>query len=131
MSTWFKLEEFKCPCNRPSCEANASGIDPAMVVKLNKVREQLGHPIHVTSGLRCQWYQKRLAIRGYKTAQKSPHVPGNYGNYGIAVDLSCKPEHFPELCRLVQEEFQCVGIGEHWCHVDLRADKKRLWFYNY
>ena len=119
----FTDREFACPCG---CTAKVS---PLLVARLDVLRERLGHPIRVTSGARCQAHQDKLKAEGYPTATKSPHVPGNYDPYGLAADISTDAAHFERLRELALGLFPCVGIAKTWLHVDIRADKRRSWFY--
>lgn len=128
--SYFQPMEYCCPCSK-ECEATRAGLHPELLDKLNLIRAALGAKIQITSGLRCQRYQDQLKARGYQTAVNSPHVPGNYGKHGIAVDIRCEPKPFAALLSLVSQHFMAIGQGKGWIHVDLRTDKKRYWTYNY
>jgi hypothetical protein len=50
--TYFKDEEFACPCSREECDA-PQGPHRLLRLYLDRAREMLGAPIIVTSGNRC------------------------------------------------------------------------------
>lgn len=55
-SPWWSREEFKCRCGGKYCNGFPVEPDPTLVMVANRVRENLGHPAHRTSGIRCeQW----------------------------------------------------------------------------
>ena len=75
---YFKAIEFAC---RDHCGLDA--FDPKMLKILNEVREELGFPIIITSGCRCE--KHNAAIGG---AKHSTHLPGPNG-FCHAVDIKC------------------------------------------
>ncbi len=53
-SPWWSREEFKCQCGGKYCNGFPVEPDPTLVMAANRVRENLGHPAHRTSGIRCE-----------------------------------------------------------------------------
>ena len=64
LSKNFNRKEFECPCG---CGVNR--VSPGLITKLQELREKLGKPIEVTSGVRCEAENKRIG--GYSN---SPHL---------------------------------------------------------
>ena len=53
---YFRKEEFKCKCGGRYCNGYPAEIDMDMVRDADAIRERLGVPLRVNSGLRCrQW----------------------------------------------------------------------------
>lgn len=56
----FKLTEFKCKCGGKYCTGYPAEIGKNLVINLQKVRDHYGLPITVTSGVRCNTYNKNV-----------------------------------------------------------------------
>lgn len=120
---FFKITEFNCQCQSPTC--TAPHIEMSLVMALERVRKALGHPIRITSGVRCAPHNKRVG--GVKGSQ---HLVGQ------AADITCEAEHRDKLYELCREEPAFKGIGDGratrgFIHVDVRPEKdKKEWTYN-
>lgn len=124
VSEHFSTKEFSCPCRLESCRLQKISVE--LLLKLEVVRQQVGRALQITSGFRCKGYQRELQKRGYKTAKKSQHLQGN------AADFTCRNFegiNKEVLTDLLAEQFKAIGMGNTFCHVDLRNDKVRRWFY--
>ena len=77
LSKNFSRLEIMCPC---SCGANR--ISPLLIEKLQKVRNIIGRPIIITSGVRCEFYNASI-----KASMNSSYVPDDHG-IGNAVDIA-------------------------------------------
>jgi uncharacterized protein YcbK (DUF882 family) len=110
----FRLSEFACRCSKE----HEHKISKELVDTLQKLRDELGEPLEITSGYRDPEHNK--AIGG---APKSQHVLGN------AVDLKCS--NMDKLYELCEKYFMAVGDGRKigFIHVDLRKNKQRRWGY--
>lgn len=91
------------------------------IKKLDKVREDLGAPIVVTSGYRCPMHNSAVSTTG----NTGPHTTGK------AADLICEPEYIRSLLSLAVSMFPGVGVNlkgtGRFIHVDdLRP---RAWSY--
>ena len=108
---FFKLSEFDCPC----CGQN--WIDISIPKTLDLVREELGLPITVTSGYRCE--KHNLEVGGKK---------GSFHVRGLAVD--CKSTDMDKLYLLMTKYFDGVGDGRNkgFIHGDKRGYAAR-WGY--
>lgn len=112
----FKKSEFSCKC---SC--GFSDIDYNLVVKLQRVRDEIGIPLKITSGCRCPSHNESVGGENF-----SSHISG------FAADISCTDSFkrmtlLPVLCR----EFRRVGVDGIFIHVDIDPTKTQdvLWTY--
>lgn len=117
----FLACEFDCPC--PNCTETL--IDPELVAGLERLRDDLGVPIRITSGYRCPAHQAELAsFPRFQTAKVSKHPEGK------AADLQARGFTGPELEERARAVgFEAVGVGGTWIHVDTRRGKVRRWAY--
>lgn len=119
-SKHFTLSEFQCKGNDgcPTMEPN-----PLLVEKLDKLRDILGEPLVITSGIRCAAYNAKVG-----GVNDSAH------NRGDAADIMCSDSTARYLllhmsCHL----FQRIGVGKGFIHVDVSTDPAHaqnvLWTY--
>lgn len=73
---YFKREEFKCKCGGKYCNGYPAEPDERMVRIADQLRKNLGVPITIVSGLRCETWN---AIQG--GVSNSQHM------YGEAADI--------------------------------------------
>ena len=69
----FKASEFACKCG---CKFN--NIDPRVMIMAQVIRDELGVPVRVNSGCRCEKHNAEVG-----GAKDSKHTKG------LAADLSC------------------------------------------
>ena len=73
ISKHFRKSEFKCHCKGKWCDGyNGVAVNKDLIEILEKIREETGKPITITSGIRCQKYNDSL--RG--SAKNSVHRLG-------------------------------------------------------
>ena len=125
LSKNFSRLEVQCPCG---CGANL--INPFLIEKLEKVRNIIGRPIIITSGVRCEFYNGSI-----KASMNSSHIPDVYG-IGNAVDIACtNSKDRYELVELSQKFFKRIGIsgGQYGGFVHLDVDRSKvqevMWLY--
>lgn len=74
MSLYFNPENdphlFRCPCNRPECDAPAPS--PELLDALDHLRDRIQGPVIVTSGVRCE--DRNTSIGG---ETDSEHLTGH------------------------------------------------------
>lgn len=75
---WFKEKEFACKCCGQLPPLARENVKALVDVILDPVREQLGKPIVVNSGYRCEKHNK--AVGGVRNSQ---HLQGQ------AADVAC------------------------------------------
>ncbi len=121
LSPFFHAREFECDCG----ECSDQLISEKLLTKLSDIRFNLGSPIRINSGYRCNAKQEALRKQGYETAVGiSQHELGN------AADIS--PLELSKMIQLVDlatKAFKAVGAGKAFLHVDTREDKTRRWSY--
>ena len=101
LSENFSKLEIMCPC---SCGADK--ISPVLIEKLQKVRNIIGRPIIITSGVRCEFYNASI-----KASMNSSHIPDGYG-IGNAVDIACTTSKYRyELVQVAQKFFRRIDKG--------------------
>jgi uncharacterized protein YcbK (DUF882 family) len=118
LSTFFKESEFACrdKCGMPVL------VNPDLLVRLDKLREAYGKPLHVTSGMRCSRQNARAG--GEKDSE---HLTGD------AADLAClNSRDRYNLITAALQLFDRVGIGRSFLHVGVSSDHdpKVIWVYN-
>ena len=72
LSKNFSKLEIMCPC---SCGADK--ISSVLIEKLQKVRNIIGRPIIITSGVPCEFYNASI-----KTSMNSSHIQDEHGIAG-------------------------------------------------
>lgn len=111
LSAHFSEEEFRCRCG-----CGQVRINPQLVAKLERLREKVGQPIHISSGYRCPAHNK--AKKGAKFSQ---HMKGT------AADITVRGMTALELKPLAEKVFGYKsGIGTYpqfpkMLHVDVRS----------
>jgi len=126
LSKNFSRLEVQCPCG---CGANK--ISSVLIEKLQKVRNIIGRPIVITSGVRCEFYNASLK----NSSMNSSHIPDSYG-MGNAVDIACTTSKYRyELIQVAQKFFNRIGIscGQYGGFVHLDVDRSKvqevMWLY--
>lgn len=64
----FKLDEFKCGCGRKYCSGYPGVLNDRLLINLQEMRDILGKPITITSGMRCAEFNAKTpgAIKNSK-----------------------------------------------------------------
>lgn len=113
---YFTDDEMRCRCGRAECDAPP--MDVAFMEKLNALRDKWGHPLVVTSGARCKWWNDKIL-----GAKGSQHLLGRAADLAVAnTNESCSLHALAE-----QLGFGGVEIGKGFIHVD--TGPKRHWTY--
>lgn len=123
----FKLSEFACECKDKDCLGKIPRLrmKQELIDALNRIREELGQPVVVTSGFRCK--RHNTAIGG---AVNSRHMSGDAADIrpasGSADDLEL-------LWKVCEREAAIVGLGDGrrkgFIHVDCRPGTRKVWQY--
>lgn len=118
---YFSPGEFACKCG--------CGRLPKEEIMLlaDRIRQEWGGPIVVTSGARCNVRRTQLRAMGVPAAVGSAH------NVGLAVDLAPldnRIEAFHQFCkdRIVVwgAWMECPTYTGSWAHIQLRPAGKRI-----
>lgn len=126
LSNNFKSSEFSCHCKFPECVEQRISSD--LINRLEKIRTELGQPIHITSGYRCTKYQKVVADSGAQTAKgKSQHELGN------AADIAPQDGDCKKALVVANKYFIFIGIANSFLHLDTRPENNNglnhHWYY--
>ena len=101
LSKNFSRYEVHC-----SCGCGASWVSPKLIEKLQHVRDVVGKPMTITSGVRCEAFNSSI-----KGSLVSSHMPNEDG-MGLAVDIACTTSKYrDELVQVAQKFFNRIGIS--------------------
>ena len=104
----FRREEFRCKCGGRYCNGFPVEPDEGMVRLADSIREHVGKPLTVNSGIRCARWN---AIQG--GVANSNHTKGN------AVDLSgTDPAVLHNAASEIMGSSGGLGVYEWGIHVD-------------
>lgn len=109
LSRNFHLREWECSCS----DCSETLVDLEHVEKLQKLREDLGAPIKITSAYRCA--KHNAAVGGSTHSQHK---------LGTATDIQVRgmePTAVQDAC----EHFDGLGRYDSFTHVDSRGSKAR------
>lgn len=113
---YFKEIEFVCPCCG-QCHMNKE-----LIWKLDLLRELVGNPLIITSGYRCEKFNK--VVGG---------VPNSAHLRGKAADIACSNSElrYKILKYAFYLEFPRIGIGQNFIHLDVDRSlpHPRVWTY--
>lgn len=114
LSEFFSLSEFRCPCLE--CETI---VNPKLIHGLEQIRKALNVPILITSGYRCEAYNRKIG--GVKD---SAHLTGE----GADIAITGSKIRYLMLERAVIW-FQRIGLYDKHIHLDVSQTlpRPRLW----
>ena len=112
LSKNFDDSEFVCPC------CNGGIISEILVDKLQQLRDLINKPIIISSGYRCQQYNK--SIGGYS---HSPHLTGEAADIKIRgispIAIASIAQRIPHIR---------IGIYPNHVHIDIRpCNPSKYW----
>lgn len=114
---YFKREEFACKCGQ-YCDGFPVEVDLGMVAVMDKIREEVGKPIRINSGIRCKRHNSNVG-----GVANSRHL------YGSACDAQRPAGTTPEQMAAIAEKHLPnsggIGIYSWGIHVDTRPDRAR------
>ncbi len=127
LSKNFTSQEFECPCGK--CKAKRQiivEISPILVSKLQLLRDRVGEPIYITSGVRCKAYNKKIG--GYS---KSPHLDGLAVDIKIDYMSSAYIKNMPVTLAHIASKIANIRIGiyPNHLHIDIvPPHPSKYWF---
>lgn len=125
LSNNFKRSEFECRCG---CKAADISMD--LVQKLQEVRDLLGEPMKITSGIRCALHNANVGgVSKTPGNIGSSHLTGN----GTAVDVACGGSAYRyRLLESALKVFNRAGIAKSFLHLDCDPNKTAgvIWLYS-
>lgn len=110
---YFKPEEFACKCDAGDQCAALKQIDMRLSLKLNGLRRELGEPIVINSGIRCEYWN-----------EKKNGEPDSYHMKAMAVDVHCPSGTYMRrlLVLALKHNFTGIGIKKRMIHLDVRDE---------
>jgi uncharacterized protein YcbK (DUF882 family) len=110
ISEHFSRSEFSCACG-----CGRDTVDAALLTILEKIRTHFDRPVHITSGHRCEDYNRQVG-----GSSNSQHLHGRAADIvvqGIPASL------VQELC----EDLNVPGLGKYetFTHIDTRSGHAR------
>ncbi|MEX1377795.1 MAG: leucine-rich repeat protein [Eubacteriales bacterium] len=109
--------ELQCQCYGKYCSGFPDeGIDPALIELIEKIEEEIGKPVYIVSGYRCEEYNKIFG--GNKDSE---HV------HGTAADIWVKDmtiDELYEICDILNENGGVGKYSDH-IHIDTRGEYLR------
>jgi len=113
LSKDFQSGEFTCGCG---CQKDK--VSPTLIAKLQLLRDMINKPIIITSGYRCEAYNKHIG-----GADNSPHLTGE------ASDIQVKGMT-PVTLAVIADRIKYIRIGIYpkHLHIDVRpANPSKYW----
>jgi len=123
LGPYFRVKEFS---HTGDVVFRYARIDGKLVTCLTRLRESIGHPIHIESAYRNWAYNTQLFREGQRASKKSYHMSGK------AADIYVGKISSSEFTRTVYQSCGCgigLGVGDSWYHVDTRGSPVRPWGY--
>lgn len=108
---YFKREEFKCQCGGKYCNGFPYEPSERLIRLADKVREELGVPMTVSSGLRCDKHNAEVG-----------GVPTSYHRLGRAMDFAAKGKTASQILAIVKqhpEVHYTYAINSNYVHMDV------------
>ena len=117
LSKNFFRHEFECPCG-----CGSDDVDMRLVEALQQLRDRLGAPVNVNSGVRCAKRNAQLK----DSSKQSQHLLGKAADIRVT---GYKPEQVASEAEEIAE-FANGGVGlyDTFVHVDVRNGRAR-WDY--
>lgn len=115
---YFTRTEFKCKCGGRFCNGYPVEIDMNMVKIADKIREKIGKPITVNSGLRCKTHNANVG-----GVSNSQHLLGNAADLGCPI--GCTPAQMAAIAEEIMGDTGGIGIYSWGIHIDTRSAKSR------
>jgi uncharacterized protein YcbK (DUF882 family) len=127
MGSYFTTHEFKCPCDC-GFGSEEKHIDPDLIEKLNMVRMIYGKPMVVTSGARCEDYNRQVG-----GVEDSAHLPHPATRQCRAVDILVEDsmDRHDLIDLALKIGFVRMGLASNFLHFDVAWDLPNPVVFNY
>ena len=111
LSPHFSRSEFACGCG-----CGFDTVDSELVDILERVRHYFNAPILITSGCRCEKFNRKIL-----GSDKSQHILAR------AADFQVQDVHPADVYHWIDEQYNGYGLGlyDSWVHLDTRNTKAR------
>lgn len=126
----FRVSEFACKCG-----CGKSDIDQRVMNMAQVIRDELGVPVQVNSGCRCEQHNTRVggAKKKYDKSGKLIKKGSNH-MYGLAADLSCSlgAVKMWDAVKKLHAEGKLPDLDyciryKTFIHIDCGGKRKSLW----
>ena len=114
---YFKKSEFACKCGK-YCNGYPAEIDMNMVKIADKIRDRIGKPITINSGLRCKTHNANVG-----GVSNSQHLLGKAADLGCP--SGCTPAQMASIAEEIMGDTGGIGIYSWGIHIDTRSIKAR------
>ena len=114
LSPHFSCAEFACHCGCGFTVPNRPLVD-----LLEKLRIEVGKPIHILSGCRCRMHNRNIG-----GAKNSQHTLGNAADIKIN---GMTPDEVAHHASIVMNHGGGIGIYKSFNHVDVRPGPTARW----
>lgn len=114
---YFKKPEFACKCGK-YCNGYPVEIDMNMVKIADEIRNRIGKPIQINSGIRCKTHNANVG-----GVSNSQHLYGNAADLGCP--SGCTPEQMASIAEEIMGDTGGIGIYQWGIHIDTRSTKSR------
>lgn len=115
---YFTRAEFKCKCGGRFCNGYPVEIDMNMVKIADEIRNRIGKPIQINSGIRCKTHNANVG-----GVSNSRHLYGNAADLGCP--SGCTPEQMASIAEEIMGDTGGIGIYQWGIHIDTRSTKSR------
>ena len=115
---YFTRAEFRCKCGGKFCDGYPAEIDMNMVKIADQIREKIGKPITINSGLRCKTHNSNVG-----GVSNSQHLLGNAADLGCPI--GCTPAQMASIAEEIMGDTGGIGIYPWGIHIDTRSTKSR------
>ena len=113
----FKKPEFACKCGK-YCNGYPVEIDMNMVKIADEIRNRIGKPITINSGLRCKTHNANVG-----GVSNSQHLYGNAADLGCPA--GCTPSQMSSVAEKIMGDTGGIGTYSWGIHIDTRSTKSR------
>ena len=114
---YFRKSEFSCKCCK-YCYGYPAEIDMDMVKIADQIREKIGKPITINSGLRCKTHNANVG-----GVSNSQHLYGNAADLGCP--SGCTPAQMASIAEDIMGDTGGIGTYSWGIHIDTRSTKSR------
>lgn len=115
LSKNFVSNEFKCKCNRSTC--NASFISERLIEELEYIRAYFNAPVKINSGFRCNEHNQAVGGTIY-----SQHTFGRAADIDV---VGVSPKKVQEYLKNRHNDQYGIGSYKTFTHIDVRDQKAR------
>jgi hypothetical protein len=112
----FTYRELGCKCGTGCAYANGQNIDPNLIIKLQKIRNDYAYPMTVNSGIRCPKWNAEVGGR-----PGSHHLPAQ-GCCAVDIHMTDRRGR-AILVRRGLELGLSIGVYKVFIHLDNRLNQ--------